>query len=126
GARRALAGARGAPPARRNPGAGNIAQHDARQSARRNRVFRAHRGEPQMNRGAVIVVGALIGAGLAAGGYWLGQRSAQHAAPAATPAASSAASAAKTESAKTDSTGRRILYWHDPMYPQQKFDKPGK
>jgi len=23
-------------------------------------------------------------------------------------------------------TGRRILYWHDPMVPGQKFDKPGK
>jgi Cu(I)/Ag(I) efflux system membrane fusion protein len=22
--------------------------------------------------------------------------------------------------------GRKILYWHDPMKPQQKFDKPGK
>ena len=76
-----------------------------------------------MNRTAVIVVSALVGAGLAAGGYWLGQRSVQHAAPAGTPAA---ASAAKTEPAKTDSAGRRILYWHDPMYPQQKFDKPGK
>ena len=23
-------------------------------------------------------------------------------------------------------TGKKVLYWHDPMYPQQKFDKPGK
>jgi Cu(I)/Ag(I) efflux system membrane fusion protein len=74
-----------------------------------------------MNRTAAIVVAALIGAGLAAGGYWLGQRSAQHDAPATAPAASTSAPAAKT-----DSTGRRILYWHDPMHPQQKFDKPGK
>src|SRR5262245_18980296 len=22
--------------------------------------------------------------------------------------------------------GRRVLYWHDPMVPGQKFDKPGK
>ncbi len=22
--------------------------------------------------------------------------------------------------------GKRVLYWFDPMYPQQKFDKPGK
>ncbi|MES2352856.1 MAG: efflux RND transporter periplasmic adaptor subunit [Pseudomonadota bacterium] len=28
---------------------------------------------------------------------------------------------------KTDSTGgKKPLYWHDPMFPQQKFDKPGK
>ena len=24
------------------------------------------------------------------------------------------------------SGGKKILYWHDPMVPQQKFDKPGK
>jgi Cu(I)/Ag(I) efflux system membrane fusion protein len=24
------------------------------------------------------------------------------------------------------STGKRVLYWHDPMVPGQKFDKPGK
>src|SRR5256714_3287152 len=23
-------------------------------------------------------------------------------------------------------TGRRVLYWHDPMVPGQRFDKPGK
>jgi len=26
----------------------------------------------------------------------------------------------------TDSTGKKPLYWHDPMVPGQKFDKPGK
>lgn len=25
-----------------------------------------------------------------------------------------------------DNSGRQVLYWFDPMYPQQKFDKPGK
>jgi membrane fusion protein, copper/silver efflux system len=28
-----------------------------------------------------------------------------------------------TEAASTD---RKVLYWYDPMHPQQKFDKPGK
>ncbi len=23
-------------------------------------------------------------------------------------------------------TGKQVLYWHDPMVPGQKFDKPGK
>ena len=23
-------------------------------------------------------------------------------------------------------TGKKILYWHDPMVPGQRFDKPGK
>src|SRR6185436_14065674 len=58
-----------------------------------------------MNR---IVVGvsalALAVAGIA-GGYWLGQHGA---------------------TASTAPDGRKPLYWHDPMYPQQKFDKPGK
>lgn len=31
-------------------------------------------------------------------------------------------SAAKT----TGDAGKRVLYWHDPMVPGQKFDKPGK
>ena len=71
-----------------------------------------------MNRGMVIVLAAAVGAALTAAGYWFGQRSAQHAAQ---PAASAAAPAQKANAA-----GRRILYWHDPMVPQQKFDKPGK
>lgn len=25
-----------------------------------------------------------------------------------------------------DASGKQVLYWFDPMYPQQKFDKPGK
>ncbi len=26
----------------------------------------------------------------------------------------------------TSATGKKVLYWHDPMVPAQKFDKPGK
>ncbi|MEA3195166.1 MAG: rane fusion protein copper/silver efflux system [Betaproteobacteria bacterium] len=29
-------------------------------------------------------------------------------------------------SAAPEKAGRRILYWHDPMVPGQRFDKPGK
>lgn len=28
--------------------------------------------------------------------------------------------------AQTAETERKVLYWYDPMYPQQRFDKPGK
>lgn len=35
-----------------------------------------------------------------------------------------AAAAAAGDAAKSD--GRRVLYWYDPMVPQQRFDKPGK
>ena len=31
-----------------------------------------------------------------------------------------------TEQAQTDSSGRRVLYWYDPMFPEKRFDKPGK
>lgn len=34
--------------------------------------------------------------------------------------------AAPTASHIDPATGRRVLYWHDPMVPAQKFDKPGK
>ncbi len=57
-------------------------------------------------RWRVALLGTLILAG--GGGYWLGQRGSD-AASTATPA-----------------DGRKVLYYYDPMFPQQKFDKPGK
>lgn len=60
---------------------------------------------------------ALLGAGLAFSGYWAGTHQ-------STQPGSTAATAA---GAKTDpGTGRKVLYWHDPMVPGTKFDKPGK
>jgi Cu(I)/Ag(I) efflux system membrane fusion protein len=53
-----------------------------------------------------LLVAVLVAGG---GGYWLGQRG-------GTPAPSSSISP----------EGREILYYYDPMFPQQKFDKPGK
>lgn len=52
---------------------------------------------------AVAVIAAL------AGGYWLGR----HSQPAATHTAAVPAE-------------RKVLYWYDPMTPDQRFDKPGK
>jgi Cu(I)/Ag(I) efflux system membrane fusion protein len=61
--------------------------------------------------GVVLVFGAL----LAAGSYYLGRKTGQqHLEPTST--AGSAAQAG----------GRKVLYWHDPMVPGQRFDKPGK
>jgi len=46
-------------------------------------------------------------------------------APSAAPSA--AASPPALRAGDIDpSTGKRVLYWHDPMVPGQKFDKPGK
>ncbi|WP_211467165.1 efflux RND transporter periplasmic adaptor subunit [Collimonas silvisoli] len=43
----------------------------------------------------------------------------------ATPMASAAASS-PIGAAKAGDSGKKVLYWHDPMVPWQKFDKPGK
>ncbi|MEO6959889.1 MAG: efflux RND transporter periplasmic adaptor subunit [Burkholderiaceae bacterium] len=40
--------------------------------------------------------------------------------------ASSAAAAPLAKALATDNSDKKILYWHDPMVPGQKFDKPGK
>ncbi|WP_439569630.1 efflux RND transporter periplasmic adaptor subunit [Sphingopyxis sp.] len=55
---------------------------------------------------AAILAAVLVTGG---GGYWLGQRGGDATAPGA---------------ASDDS--RKILYYYDPMFPNQKFDKPGK
>jgi len=62
----------------------------------------------------LAVVLAVAGA---AGGYWYGMsQGMKQVAPAAPPA----------PVAPVAEAGRKILYWYDPMYPQQRFDKPGK
>ncbi len=68
-----------------------------------------------MKSGLVLAIaaGALAGAG-ATGGYWLAlQRS-------------GSANVATVSAARSAAPDRKPLYYHDPMYPQQKFDKPGK
>ena len=62
---------------------------------------------------SIMLAAALLLA--AAGGYWLGMR--QHATP-------SDASTKTVQTAQQDE--RKVLYWYDPMYPQSRFDKPGK
>ncbi|MBK4734660.1 efflux RND transporter periplasmic adaptor subunit [Noviherbaspirillum pedocola] len=64
---------------------------------------------------------AIVGAGLAYGGYWAGSHRKM---PETSASASTVSGAA---GGKIDpKTGRKVLYWHDPMVPGQKFDKPGK
>jgi Cu(I)/Ag(I) efflux system membrane fusion protein len=57
------------------------------------------------------------------GGYRYAMQS-MTAAPAADHAAAPAAAPAAGQMQAAGD--RRVLYWHDPMFPQQKFDKPGK
>jgi len=66
-----------------------------------------------MNRSifaAIVLATAIAGAGA---GYWYATKRAAHD---SVPAAS----------ADARESGRRVLYWYDPMYPQSRFDKPGK
>ena len=63
-----------------------------------------------MNRTAVVIIAtALVGLAGAAG-YWLGLQ--EHPDESASPG--------------TPPGEREILYWYDPMYPDRRFDAPGK
>ena len=78
-----------------------------------------------MNRKQLVqaVASVFAGAALLAAGYVVGT----HRAPAANPAPAGAAASASATGDKADPhTGRKVLYWHDPMVPNQHFDKPGK
>ena len=75
----------------------------------------------------------LLVAGLVGGAYWLGRTQASDQATVApTPIATSAPSAARASGPPQKAgdidpaTGKKVLYWHDPMVPGQKFDRPGK
>ncbi|MGY2337799.1 efflux RND transporter periplasmic adaptor subunit [Pseudomonas sp. SDO5532_S415] len=60
-----------------------------------------------------LLVGISLGLGVA-GGYWLAHQR------------MSGVPSTPQEQSLNSSDGRKALYWYDPMYPQQKFDKPGK
>ncbi len=64
----------------------------------------------------MIVVAALAAGGVA--GYWFAGTHVPTSAPAAV--------VAERPASKADTGERRVLYWHDPMKPEVKFDKPGK
>ncbi|MEN3974269.1 efflux RND transporter periplasmic adaptor subunit [Emcibacter sp. SYSU 3D8] len=70
-----------------------------------------------MNRRTLQVLVTGAGVLAAAGfGYWIGHRTAPYGAPPLSVSSGKAGS----ESSK------QVLYWHDPMVPGQRFDKPGK
>ena len=68
---------------------------------------------------------------MAAGGYGLYRLGMNHAMRTSgmtsdVSAAASAAAGAQEPGDSDPTTGKKVLYWHDPMVPGQKFDKPGK
>lgn len=68
---------------------------------------------------AGVVALAIVGAG----SYQLGVRRGSQP-DRAVP--TKAASASASDKASNSNSERRVLYWHDPMVPGQRFDKPGK
>lgn len=70
---------------------------------------------------AVALLGA-AGYGL----YWVGMNRGMKMADPAPGVAAPAGAAAQQVGAIDPATGKKVLYWHDPMVPGQKFDKPGK
>ncbi|MDB5855306.1 MAG: cation efflux system transrane protein [Herminiimonas sp.] len=74
------------------------------------------------NTAAKTLVLVLAGAGLAFGGYWMGSNHGATESPTVTAGAAPADPGNNVD----PKTGRKVLYWHDPMVPGHKFDKPGK
>ena len=73
-----------------------------------------------MNKTQLAAAGILLTAIAAGYGlYWLGLQRGRTMQPSAPAAMSSKPNSAAAAS-------KQPLYWHDPMYPTQKFDKPGK
>jgi Cu(I)/Ag(I) efflux system membrane fusion protein len=64
-------------------------------------------------RNGALLVGISLALGVA-GGYWFAHQR------------MSAVPVAAQEQKLNAPDERKALYWYDPMYPQQKFDKPGK
>jgi Cu(I)/Ag(I) efflux system membrane fusion protein len=71
-----------------------------------------------MSRLALSLVAIAAAAALAGGAFQLGRTTAGAHDPALATASGGAASSVAAE--------RKVLYWHDPMVPGQRFDKPGR
>ena len=80
----------------------------------------AGRGVAAPTLAAMLAIAVLA----ALAGYWFGSRTPGAETSATPPAAAPAATPGGP--VLTDASGRRVLYWHDPMVPGQRFDKPGK
>ncbi len=71
---------------------------------------------------AILLIAALAAVGFGFYEYGMNRGMRMAATPAAAPAVGAALKAGDVDPA----SGKKILYWHDPMAPGQRFDKPGK
>lgn len=65
---------------------------------------------------AVVVLLVIVAAGVA---WWMNAGTSM-------TSAAGPAKGEKIDGVVQDGSGKRVLYWHDPMVPGHKFDKPGK
>ncbi|NNG21428.1 efflux RND transporter periplasmic adaptor subunit [Telluria aromaticivorans] len=73
------------------------------------------------------VIGVILLVVTAAGGYGLYHLGMKNGMNMAGPAGGPPSAAKAQPGGNVDpATGSKVLYWHDPMVPGQKFDKPGK
>src|SRR6202008_955625 len=66
-----------------------------------------------------MLTGVAVAALVVVGGYGLYAMGKQQGLKSASASGAAPANA-------VPAAGRKVLYWHDPMVPGQKFDKPGK
>ena len=74
---------------------------------------------------AIVVAGIVVAAGY--GAYRIGIEQGRTMSPAGPGATAITGNADALKAGDVDpANGKRVLYWHDPMVPGQRFDKPGK
>ena len=76
------------------------------------------------------LLGLILGAGLLvaglAGGYWLATHRSHKDSASPSPVHTEGSASTSPAQATGNKTDRKVLYWHDPMVPGPRFDKPGK
>jgi membrane fusion protein, copper/silver efflux system len=72
-----------------------------------------------------LIAAAVIGA-VGYGAYRAGMSHGMQASVGATVTATQSTTSPQKPGEVDPATGKKVLYWHDPMVPGQKFDKPGK
>jgi Cu(I)/Ag(I) efflux system membrane fusion protein len=94
-------------------------------SARRLCVAFDYRQEFEMKSKKIITV-LVAASAVAAGGYGIYRFGMSHGMNMAATATLPATESSRQGAAADAENGRKVLYWHDPMVPGHKFDKPGK
>jgi membrane fusion protein, copper/silver efflux system len=80
-----------------------------------------------MKTKSLVLALVVVIVAMTAGGYGLYRLGMDHAMRSSDAAAGASMAAVAQKAGDIDpASGKKVLYWHDPMVPGQKFDKPGK